>query len=85
MKTAGLLHAAMQAAAVGTATAVWSDEGLGSGAPRRWEAAGIRMSLPAFTHIVACVRALFYGLCLLRSAMRLSRYTNLYNVHELKT
>ncbi len=73
--TAGRLHAAMQAAAVGTAraaaTAVWSDEGLGSGVPRRWEAAGIRMSLPAFAHIVACVRALFDGLCL-RSAVRLT-------------
>lgn len=79
----------MQAAAVGTArgaaTAVWSDEGLGSGAPRRWEAAGIRMSLPAFTHIVACVRALFRGLCLLRSAVRLSRYSNLHNVHEFES
>eukprot|EP00208_Stichococcus_sp_RCC1054_P008407 CAMPEP_0206151374 /NCGR_PEP_ID=MMETSP1473-20131121/38788_1 /ASSEMBLY_ACC=CAM_ASM_001109 /TAXON_ID=1461547 /ORGANISM="Stichococcus sp, Strain RCC1054" /LENGTH=464 /DNA_ID=CAMNT_0053548919 /DNA_START=346 /DNA_END=1740 /DNA_ORIENTATION=+ len=37
------------------ATAVWTDERLGSGAPRRWEAAGVRMSLPAFSHIIACI------------------------------
>ena len=85
MLTAGRLHAAMQAAAVGraraAATAVWSDEGLGSGAPQRWEATGIRMSLPAFTHIVACVRAHTACSCCI-VLVRPPRHSNFYHVHE---